>query len=264
MKKIEIDVDGESYLIITKNEVTELGIKGKTTPEKDGEDHDIKLPNILIVTRKNADVLFVLRGGETDSLKVLTAQVLYDQYKYQWFEPLADNYRELLYVNKEDYVKDAYKVYSWEDIARFALVNRLSYSYYKNFEGDWKQNPEGGAGYLLVLIDAIPYWADAVGQIPFAVDTYRDTKSIKNTVQIGISWGDGTLTGDADYTNEYDNYFVIRGALYASNKFSYVTKPSGKSYPAAVVTEISHSIDPTILGKPIDKSELEKYGIWNK
>ena len=37
----------------------------------------------------------------------MTAQELYDKFRYQWFEPLADNYRELLYVNEADYAKEA-------------------------------------------------------------------------------------------------------------------------------------------------------------
>ena len=142
MKEINLEVDGKSYLIVTKNEKTELGIKGKTTPEKDEKEYEIEIPNILIVTRKNADVLFVLRGG----VRIVTGQELYDQFKYQWFEPLADNYLELLYVNDADYIKEAYKVYSWEDIANFALIDRPSYSYYKNFEGDWKKILKVGLG----------------------------------------------------------------------------------------------------------------------
>lgn len=35
----------------------------------------------------------------------MIAQDLYDKFQYQWFEPLADNYRELLYVNEADYAK---------------------------------------------------------------------------------------------------------------------------------------------------------------
>ena len=105
MKKISIEVDGKPYLIFTKDEKTELGIKGNTTPEKDEETHEIYVPNILIITRKNADVLFVLRGGGNDSFAIMIAQDLYDKFQYQWFEPLADNYRELLYVNEADYAK---------------------------------------------------------------------------------------------------------------------------------------------------------------
>lgn len=262
MKKINLDVDGRSYIILTRDGKTELGIKGNTTPEKDEEAHAIEVPNILIITRKNADVLFVLRGSENDSFKIMTAQELYDKLRYQWFEPLADNYRELLYVNNADYAKKAYKIFSWADIAKFSLVDRPSYSYYKNMKGDWKQNPHGGDGYLLVLIADIPYWTDAVGQIPFAVDTYRETKSIVNTVKTGIEWGSGTLTGEMDYTNEYDNYFVLRGAIYSSKNFSYEIKDSGKSYPAVVTTEINNSVDPDILGNQINNDELIKYGIW--
>ncbi|MGE4802437.1 hypothetical protein AB8989_18895 [Yersinia hibernica] len=143
------------------------------------------------MTRKNAGVLFVLRGGEADSLKVLTAQVLYDQYKYQWFEPLADNYRELLYVNQEDYVKDAYKVYSWKDIANFSLVNRALLSYLNNGSGDWKNAFDGGDKYLLSLIDNLPYWSDAIGQIPFSVGTYRTFHTITATVETGMAWATG-------------------------------------------------------------------------
>ena len=264
MKKINIEIDGKLYLIITKDGKTELGIKGKTTPEKDEGVHKIEVPNILIITRKNGDVLFVLKGGEKDSFGIITAQDLYDKFKYQWFEPLADNYRELLFVNDADYVKEAYKIFTWNEIARFSLVDRPSYSFYKNLEGDWKQNPEGGAGYLMILISDIPYWADAVGQIPFAVDTYRSTQSITRTVQIGIDWGAGTFTGDVDYSNEYDNYFVLRGALFASKKFTYKVVSTGKSYPAGAIEEISHSVNAESLGIPIKNSEQKKYAIWKK
>ncbi|HBY0108012.1 hypothetical protein QAB11_016810 [Klebsiella pneumoniae] len=68
----------------------------------------------------------------------MTAQKLHDEFRYQWYEPLADNYRELLYVNEADYAKPAYKILSLADIAKFPLVDRPSYSFYKNMEGDWK------------------------------------------------------------------------------------------------------------------------------
>lgn len=262
MKGISLKVGGKTYMIVTRDGKTEVGVNGNTTSEYDDREHVIEVPNIMIITRKNADVLFVLQGGKNDSFKIITAQELYDKFKYQWFEPLADNYRELLYVNSEKYVIDAYKILTWADIVNFSLVDRPSYSYYKNMEGDWKKNAQGGAGYLLVLISNIPYWTDAIGQIPFAIDTYRNTKSIIETVKIGIEWGAGTLTGKVDYSNEYDNYFVLRGAIYASKNFYYENKSSGKLYPAIVSVEKSNSVNPSILGEPISNDELKKYGAW--
>lgn len=268
MKKINIEVDGKPYLIITKDRKTELGVKGNTTPEKDEEAHSIEVPNILIITRKNADVLFVLRGGGNDSFKIMTAKVLYDESQYQWFEPLADNYRELLYVNDADYVKCAYKVFTWGDIARFALVDRPLLSYRNEGSGDWKYVSGGGDKFLLSLIDNIPYWSDAVGQIPFAVGTYRTFHTIKATIETGMVWATGkpldVLMQKSDSTNEYDNFFVLRGALYASKKFTYRVKYTGKTYPAVEVSELTNYVNYEELGNPITKEELELYGIWNK
>lgn len=267
MKKINLVVDGKPYLIVTKDGKTELGIKGSTTPEKDKESHDIDIPNILIITRGNADVLFVLRCGDKDSFKIMTAQDLY-KLKYQWFEPFADNYRELIFINTEEYIIDAYKVYSWEDIAKFALVDRALLSYRTEGSGDWKNVCDGGDKFLLSLIDNVPYWSDAVGQIPFAVGTYRTFHTIKATVETGMTWATGNpidaILQNSDSTNEYDNFFVLRGALYANRKFTYVVVATGKTYPAAEVTESSVEVSAEVLGKSITKEELEEYGIWNK
>jgi hypothetical protein len=49
-----------------------------------------------------------LHGKEEDNFAIITAQELYDKFLYQWFEPLADNYRELLFVNEADYAKEIY------------------------------------------------------------------------------------------------------------------------------------------------------------
>jgi hypothetical protein len=120
----------------------------------------------------------------------------------------------------------------------------------------------------LSLIDNIPYWSDAVGQIPFAVGTYRTFHTIKATVETGITWATGgpldALMQKSDSTNEYDNFFVLRGALYASKKFSYNISPSGKTYPAVEVEETSHDVNAKSLGKSITKEELDKHGVWNK
>lgn len=268
MRKLNLEVDGKSYLIATKDEKTELCIKGNTTPVIDDKPYEVEVPNILIITRKNADVLFVLRGSESDSFKIMTAQDLYDKFEYQWLEPLADNYRELLYVNNEDYIKMAYRIFSWGDIAKFSLVDRPLLSYRSGGSGDWKSVPDGGAGFLLCLIENVPYWSDAIGQIPFAVGEYRTFHSIEATVNTGINWATGkpwdALFHNIDATNEYDNFFVLRGALYASKKFTYSTKNSRETYPAVDVVESSREVSAKILGESITEEELENYGLWNE
>ncbi|HFL1537093.1 TPA: hypothetical protein ACG1QB_001861 [Enterobacter asburiae] len=264
MKKISIEIDGKSYLIVTKDEKTELVIKGNTTPEKDEEAHKIYVPNILIITRKNSDVLFVLRGEENDSFAIMAAQDLYDKFQYQWFEPLADNYRELLYVNEADYTKKAYRIFSWDDIAKFSVIDRTPLSFRPKGEGDWKNNRVGGDGYLLVMINKIPYWTDAVGQIPFAIDTYRMAKNIPSTVETGMMWGTGKRTDIADRTNTYDNFFVLRGALYASQRFTYSIKSGGGTYSAVNVVEQDNGMSADALGNPITSEEYAKYADWNK
>jgi hypothetical protein len=264
MEKINLEVDGKPYLIVTKDGKTELGIKGNTTPEKDEEAHDVEVPNILIITRKNADVLFVLRGGRSDSFNILTAQELYDKYGYQWFEPLADNYRKLLYVNESDYAKEAYKIFTWDAIAEFSVIDRTPLAFRPKGEGDWKNNTAGGASYLLVMINKIPYWTDAVGQIPFAVDTYRMDKNILSTIETGMIWGTGKPSDVADRTNTYDNFFVLRGALYASQRFTYSIKSGGGTYPAVKVVEQDTGTPADTLGNSITPEEYDKYATRNK
>lgn len=264
MKKINIEIDGKPYLIVTKDGKTELGIKGKTTPEKDKEAHEINVPNILIITRKNGEVLFVLKGGEKDSFRIMTAQELYDNLKYQWFEPLADNYRKLLYVNEAEYTMNAYKVFTWEDIAKFSLIDRTPLAFRPKGEGDWKNNPVGGASYLLVMINKIPYWTDAVGQIPFAIDTYRMDKNIPSTIETGMVWGTGKRSDIADRTNTYDNFFVLRGALYASQRFTYVINFGSSTYPAVDVIEKDNGTPAAALGNSITAEEYSRYATWNK
>jgi len=98
------------------------------------------------------------------------------------------------------------------------------------------------------------------------VNTYRQQRSVESTVDTGISWATGTFSdvvmGNNDVSNTYDNFFVLRGALFAKNKFSYQITPSGKSYPAVEIKEIEHEYPSSNLGKPITLVELEKYGSW--
>ncbi|MGA5656238.1 hypothetical protein [Rahnella contaminans] len=266
MKMTTHIIDGKSYSFRTKDNKTELVIKAKTTPKQDKTAHNVDVPPFIVVTRSNGDILFILKCKDEDIFQIITAQILYDKYKFQWFKPLADDYRELLYVNENEEVKSAYKIFSWDDIAQFANVDRPSLSFRSGGTGDWKGNPEGGNGYLMVLVADIPYWTDAVGQIPFAVDTYRMSKNIESTVRTGIKWATGkpldASLGKIDHSNTYDNFFVLRGALYASEKYNYKIENSEETYPAAKVTEISHNIPSERLGKQINTNEYSNYAIW--
>ncbi|TLD80060.1 hypothetical protein [Helicobacter trogontum] len=57
----------------------------------------------------------------------------------------------------------------------FAEIDRLSISYRNDGSGDWKQSPNGANGYILASMRGIPYWADVVEQIPFAIGVYRNS-----------------------------------------------------------------------------------------
>lgn len=72
------------------------------------------------------------------------------------------------------------------------------------------------------------------------------------------------VLGNSDSTNTYDNFFVLRGALFASNKFTCTISPSDKSYPAAIITEKDEGYDPVNLGNSINQQELDRYGVWVK
>lgn len=89
------------------------------------------------------------------------------------------------------------KHFSWSDIASFAEVDRWMISYRQGGSGDWKAASSGGDGFLMVTVDGKPYWADAIGQIPFAVNKFADEfkangsaeKALIATVAAGREYG---------------------------------------------------------------------------
>lgn len=130
-----ITIDGNTLEFVTRKGKTYLKKEMELTDSKKNDPEHVKLPDVIVVTRKDGLILFVLRApGE--GLKFVTAQTLYDRYQYQWFEPLADNYRELIYLNTKEYTKDAYKNFTWKQIDEFASVDRMSLSFAKGMPGD--------------------------------------------------------------------------------------------------------------------------------
>jgi len=183
----------------------------------------------LIVTSKSGLVLFVLDDGK-DEATLITAHELYKR-GIQWFEPLADNYMPLKNVYKHTFTTDKIKHFTKEQIIEFATKDRWMISYRQGGSGDWKTVEEGADGYLLVTVDDQIFWADAIGQIPFAVDKVTDEieegksvdEAIKTTVKLGKKYGDGKIFGGTpDYSNSYDNYFILRGALYGAKNRDFL------------------------------------------
>lgn len=277
-------VDGVSYTFLTSEGSTALKVEAETTESKDVKPKSVPLPSIWLITRTNGTPLFGLKPDSEDkSFRIMTAEKLYAE-KYQWFESLADNYRKLIWVNEEStqagseaYV--AYKHFEWQEIIDYANVDRPSIAYAKQSYADWKVRSAGGDGYLMVFVKDKPYWADGIGQIPFAVDTYRlyleryqdiDT-AIKETIVTGIQFGDGMPIGaKVDEKNEYDNFIILRAALWASENFKLVVEHHVASPIRSTEKEMNSVSIPYVptsnvrLENPILQGELDKYGIWNK
>lgn len=279
-----IVIGGVAHVFETSDGKTELKIKAETTPSKDKKPKVLPIPNVWLVTRGNGVPLFALEPAPTDiQFKILTADKLYEA-KRQWFEPLADNYRKKIWINPESLSVgsesySAYKHFTWAQLIKFAIVDRMSISFAPTMPGDWKHSPEGGAGFILVMIEGEPYWADGVGQIPFATDTYRlyleetnqPEASILKTVDTGIKYGDGIpIFPKEDLTNEYDNYMVLRGALWASENFDvHVEKVrvfAGRmGYREKIVTKtLYRGASDQKLKSSITQESVSKYGVWKK
>lgn len=267
-------INGNAYTFTTEANKTYLTFKSTSRPATENHVENCTLPGCKIVTRSNGDILFALalKKGTDEKFEILTAQQLYDIYAWQWFEPLADNYHELVYLSASPETYPAYKHFSWQDIVAFAEVDRPAYQYRPKSDGDWKASQQGGAKYLMVMIDNYPYWTDAIGQIPFAVDTYRLYHNIPDTVSTGITWGSGKYYDPDDVSNSYDNYFVLRAALYASQRFLYeridyvpvITPESGKSIPVHEYRETTREVTISELKKPITEIEAQRYAAWRK
>ena len=218
----------------------------------------------LRVTSKDGAFLFSLDDKKTKTTDI-TAKKLYNK-GIQWFEPLADNFMPLIEKAEDLLANPNLKHFTWQQVADFAEVNRLMVSYRQGGAGDWKMSKDGAAGYYLVTVDKYPYWSDAIGQIAFAVDYFTDSylltgekgPSIRKTVQKGREYGDGKLFGGkTDNSNTYDNYFILRGALWASNR--YILEVT-KRFLRSDKKELKRTnYSPNKLEAPIRKDEKTDY-----
>jgi hypothetical protein len=140
------------------------------------------------------------------------------------------------------------KHFSWDDIGQFADQDRAAGEFDNFKSGDWKRSSQGGDGYRLVSVGGLPYWGDAVGQIPFAVDTYRmyrrqgDThhEAAEKTRADGLAYHDGskilgTLRSWNPFwtpsdINNYDNAIIARTTAWAQFRWTYQALPRGGPY----------------------------------
>lgn len=219
----------------------------------------------IIVTTKQGKSLFTLNDGKTAITKV-TAADLYKQGT-QWFEPQADNYMPMKSMAKGIETFSELKHFTWNQVAEFAETDRWMTSYTQGGSGDWKKSEQGADGFLMVTVGGKPYWADAVGQIPFAVDYYTDqlentgdpAKSMQMTLQKGKEYGEGKLFGGkTDNSNTYDNYFLLRGAKYGSEKYKAGEKGMF-GYGDYELNKTNYS--PNNMATPISADEAKKNGI---
>ena len=199
----------------------------------------------LNVVNSRGDYLFTLDNYQTGHSKI-TAKGLY-QKGIQWFEPSADNYMPLLFVSTNTKKSDSYKHFTWDDIISFAEIDRSMISYRTGGAGDWKAKGKPGDGYLMVEIEGVPYWTDAIGQIPFTLNEYRNVfEKSKNseiaageTIDIGKKFGDGSLMNiifpSPDNSNGYDNAMIVRAVNWAKKRYRLTpTRMSNGQYEMRV------------------------------
>ena len=153
----------------------------------------------------------------------MTVKELYDN-KTKWFEPEGDNYIPLKSVEpiltSEDYNGVLHT--SFDEIVEWSIKeNRYSGSFASGMPGDWKKSSTGGRGFLLSEVDGKPYWTDALGQIPFAIDTYeyylRNGSGVPDfkTVRAGVNFANGLPYVSPDNTKSYDNMMIIKTTEWA-------------------------------------------------
>jgi len=230
----------------------------------------------ILVRDQQRRSLMHLDDGKTTWQTKETAD-LFDK-GVQWFEPNGKNYMKPIWTNPDIGKMDGIKHFSWDDIVRYADSHQDLLGYASNkMWNDWKSSKEGADGFFLSTVSGQLYWSDAVGQIPFAINAMRSgfgmatdnpiskTQAIKNVVGLGQTFGGG-LFGSADKSRSYDNFMLLRGALFAAERYTVLRATQDLIIEHGIkstVTHVSTGIKPAdtkILGTPIDQTTAKKYG----
>jgi hypothetical protein len=206
---------------------------------------------VLNITTNKGALLFVLDDGKKGRSSI-TATMAYSR-GIQWFEPKANNYMKLIAVAKNLKNSNALKHFTWKQIADFAEKDRWMFSYSQGGSGDWKADGKPGDGYVLVEVENRPYWADAIGQIPFAVDKFTDeleetgseSQAEATTIKIGQEYGEGhIINGKSDTSNNYDNLMIRRAINWAKKRYDAIT--NGKK----IELKVNNNVLPQELSNP--------------
>ena len=261
--------DKESNTNVCKFKV----LSGDVIEEREEVEGGEKTDTIQIFNKEGIYLFSIEKKDRTETR--LSVSELYKLQGIQWFESGAENYHKLLDVNPD--LKDKEKCeglgvlyFTWRDIVEFAEVDRMSVSYGKWGSGNWKKVEEGAKGHILVSMQGIPYWADAVGQIPYAIGVYRNAL---HNISISLESAEQKVTDnkyyfyDGDYikgvlrkmgvlpipqdelVNNYDNKMVDRGLNFAQKKYMR----NKKAYPTHYEwTFVDLKPDPNLLALDSD------------
>jgi len=245
--------------------------------------NDANGDTIHVTTGKGA-YMFSLDNGQCE-IQTMTAS---DVYKLgtQWFEPLADNYMPISAISSEITCMSEIKHFTWDQVAAFAETNRAPISFAGGLSGDWKSSSAGAGGFLMVEVEGMPYWSDAVGQIPFAVNTFkhdllnqgnwnksetdvgRGVLGTGKTFQHGFWSGVTTTMGltSGDNSNTYDNFMIGRGVQYASDKYSLQVREylNSQGQSGRNASLLGTSVPARNLGNSLTKTQADRWQVSDK
>lgn len=232
-----VKVNGKEIVLKEHGEVLKLLIKKEWVGEEIAVMPYLQSPNekisikttiqgLIDVYTQSDKYLFSLEPNEEHIAQKITAKELYKK-GIQWFSPMADNYLKLIKMSPKIFSYEELKHFSWKDVIDFAEEDRIMLAYRTNGAGDWKAVGKPGDGYLLVTVSGMPYWTDAIGQIPFTLNEFRNCLKYygnydlaeKETLRIGRKFADGNLFGKADDSNSYDNEMIKRAIKWAKSRY---------------------------------------------
>ncbi len=182
---------------------------------------------------KDRDGNFLFSVGEKNAAPKDTVSTA-EFYKTgkQWTLQDADHYIPLDSVSPD--IQNNPNVYhvDTENFYKFANEDRNPLAYGSGGDGDWKHSPEGANNFRLAEVNGTPIWPDALGQIPFAVDTYKKILAFTGdekiaevlTKQIGYAFAEGISLKTPfpwlwDRSNSLDNGMIQKAIDYAKKKY---------------------------------------------